>query len=355
MPGYGLWLKNEEIAILVSVTPQNMIIRMPNWIGDLVMATPVLTDLKAAFPHCSITAMCRAPLAQLLEKDQAIDELFSFTKRGNQFLRRERRDCVAKIRQGKFDVALLLTNSFSSAWLFWLGKVPCRIGYKDHFRTHLLTNPIEPPLEKMHQVDRYKKLIEPFGITRSKTIPRLFLAESEIDLINKILYQRGYRKNEPLIGINPGAAYGSAKCWPPEKFRELSLRLAKKGWILFFGDDTTAPLVKEICLDMPSNVINLAGQTTLRELACFIHECDLLISNDSGPMHIGQALGVELIAIFGSTDEEITGPYLQPQSVLRKKVYCAPCFKRECPIHFPCMEEIQVEEVFQKAVEKLRV
>src|SRR3990167_5747425 len=163
--------------------PKNIIVRMPNWIGDLVMATPILADLKAAFPNASLTAMCRSPGSQLLEKDRSIDELFSFTKMGNQFLRRQRRDVIAKIRQGKFDTSILLTNSFSSSWLFWQGRVPCRIGYRDHFRSLLLTSPIDRPKEKMHQVDLYKKLLEPLGILRSKREPQLFLSDDELYLV----------------------------------------------------------------------------------------------------------------------------------------------------------------------------
>lgn len=327
--------------------PKTILVRMPNWIGDLVMATPVLTDLRNAFPKASITAMCRTPISDLLQKDAAIDELFSFTKVENNFLRREPRDLVAKIEAGKFDTAILLTNSFSSAWLCWQGNVPRRIGYPDHFRWLLLTDRVAR--EPMHQVDCYKKLLEPLSIPKSDTAPRLYVSEKEVEMSKELLYQRGYKKGERLIGINPGAAYGSAKCWPPERFRALALELLRDGSIVFFGDASTFSLVKEICKGLPEQVMNLAGVTSLRELACIIKDCNLLITNDSGPMHIGAAFGTPLIALFGSTDEEMTGPYGQKGSVIRKKVPCSPCFKRVCPIDFPCMKGIQVEEVVQRA------
>lgn len=329
--------------------PKNILVRMPNWIGDLVMATPVLTDLRNAFPKASITAMCRTPICELLREDAAIDELFCFTKLANKFLRRQQRDIIAKIKQGKFDTAVLLTNSFSSAWWCWQAKIAQRIGYPAHFRRFLLNCTVPWPKEKMHQVDLYKRLLEPLGIQKSKTAPRLFVSEKEVNESKELLYQRGYRKGQKLIGINPGAAYGSAKCWPPERFRALAWELLHEGSLVFFGDASTLSLVKEICQGMPEQVMNLAGVTSLRELACIIKDCDLLITNDSGPMHIAAAFGTPLIALFGSTDDEATGPYGKPEAVINKRVPCSPCFKRVCPIDFPCMKEISVEEVVESA------
>lgn len=328
--------------------PQNILVRMPNWIGDLVMATPVLTDLRAAFPKASITAMCRKPLCELLEKDEAIDELFCFTRPSNNFLRRQDlRDIIAKIEAGKYDTGVLLTHSFSSAWWFWQGKVERRIGYSAHFRRFLLTDPVAFSKEKEHEVISYKKVLAPLGIPVSETAPRLYVSAKEIEESKELLYQRGYVKGKKLIGINPGAAYGSAKCWPPERFRALAMRLMLEtdAYIVFFGDATTENLVKEISRGLPEKAIDLAGVTSLRELACLIKDCDVLVTNDSGPMHMGDAFHVPLIALFGSTDEELTGPYGQKTSVINKHVKCSPCFKRVCPIDFPCMKEIGVDEV----------
>lgn len=333
--------------------PQNILVRMPNWIGDLVMATPILSDLRKAFPKASITAMCRKPLCDLLKYDEAIDELFCFSKPSNDFVRRDDlRDIIAKIAAGKYDVGVLLTNSFSSAWWFWQGKVKRRIGYAAHFRRLLLTDPIPFVREREHQVNTCKKLLKPLGIPISQTAPRLYVTGKEVEESKELLYQRGYVKGKTLIGINPGAAYGSAKCWPPDRFRALAKRLLEEtdAYVVFFGDATTAGLVKEISRGLPERVIDLAGVTSLRELACLIKDCDVLVTNDSGPMHIGAAFGVPLVALFGSTDDELTGPYGQGKDVIRKKVKCSPCFKRVCPIDFPCMKEIGVDEVVQRVL-----
>ncbi len=330
--------------------PANILVRMPNWIGDLVMATPVLTDLRAAFPKASITAMCRSPLSDLLLQDASIDELFSFTRPTNKFLhRQERRNIIAKIQAGKFDTAVLLTNSFSSAWQVWQGRVARRIGYAVHFRRIFLTDPVAWPKEPMHQVDLYKNLLAPLGLSRSATVPRLYVSKKEVDESKEILYQRGYVRGRKLIGINPGAAYGSAKCWPPERFRALALELLKEGHVVFFGDASTASLIREICKGLPEEAMNLAGVTSLRELACIIKDCDVLVTNDSGPMHIAAAFDTPLVALFGSTDEKATGPYGKPDAIIHKHASCSPCFKRICPIDFRCMKEISVEEVAEKA------
>lgn len=333
--------------------PQNILIRMPNWIGDLVMATPVLTDLRKAFPKARITAMCRRPLCDLLERDEAIDELFCFTRPSNDFLRREEfRDIIAKIRAGNYDTGILLTHSFSSAWWFWQGRVQRRIGYSAHFRRFLLTDSLIFSKEKEHEVITYKKLLAPLGVPLSETAPRLYLAEKEIEEAKTLLYKQGFVKGKKLIGINPGAAYGSAKCWPPERFKALAMRLLLEtdAYLVFFGDSATSSLVKEIARGLPEKVIDLAGLTNLRELASIIKECTVLVTNDSGPMHIGSALNVPLVALFGSTDEELTGPFGQMQNVIHKKVSCSPCFKRTCPIDFRCMKGIQVDEVVERVL-----
>jgi len=339
------------------MVPQNILVRMPNWVGDLIMATPVLTDLRRAFPKASITAMCRTPLCELLKKDEAIDELFCFTKPSNDFVRREElRDIIAKISAGKYDVGILLTNSFSSAWWLRVGKVKRRIGYSAHFRRLLLTDPLYLEKKKEHLVTSFKKLLGPLGVPVSETAPRLYVTGQEVEASKQLLYQRGYMKGKRLIGINPGAAYGSAKCWPPERFRALAMRLLLEtdAYVVFFGDAKTAGLVKEICRGLPEKVMDLAGVTSLRELACIIKDCDVLVTNDSGPMHIGAAFRTPLVALFGSTDEVLTGPYGQAQDVINKHVKCSPCFKRVCPIDFRCMMEITVDEVVERVLEALR-
>lgn len=338
-------------------SPKNIIVRMPNWVGDMVMATPVLTDLRKAFPDAKITAMCRIPLCELLQEDPEIDEIFCFSKTSTFSRHSDKKSIIEKLQRGKYDLGVLLTNSLSSAWWFWQGKVEHRLGYDSKGRKFLLTNTVPFPdnIENQHLVTTYKMLLAPLGIPVSDTSPRLFLSEKEIQLARILLKQHGVADNHQIVGINPGATYGSAKCWLPERFRDITRRLLedKDVFVVYFGDQATASLVKEICQGLSPRVVNLAGLTSLRELAALVSLCDVLLTNDSGPMHIAAALGTAIVALFGSTSQVITGPY-RAGKVIQKPVECSPCYQRTCPIDFRCMKKIEADEVYNELVTVLR-
>lgn len=334
----------------------NIIVRMPNWIGDLVMALPALVSLREAFPHSKLTAMVVNPLGELLEKDPHIDELFCFDKPKGMSRRSDKRDIVEKIAQGKYDLGILLTNSLSSAWWFWQGKVRERIGYATQGRSLLLTKKVEmtETVTRQHLTKTYQEILAPLGIAYHKRAPKLYLTQEEILEARQALMHFGAASDKPLIGINPTAAYGPSKCWLPERFREVALKMLEKSsaTLLFFGDVESAPLVREICSGLCERAINLAGLTSLRELMAFIYLCDVLLTNDSGPMHMGAALSTEIVALFGSTDEVVTGPY--QGRVLHKKVDCSPCFKKQCPIDFRCMKAITTDETVDILLKMIR-
>jgi heptosyltransferase-2 len=342
---------------LRSLMPRNIIVRMPNWIGDLVMATPILSDLRKAYPQAHITAMCRSPICELLKEDPEINELFCFSKASGFSRREEKRNVIEKLRKGNYDLGILLTHSFSSAWWFWLGKVQNRLGYECNGRKLLLTQSLPFPknIQNQHLVVTYKMLIEPLGIRVSNTPPRLYLSPKEIDGARALLKQHKIPDGALIVGINPGATYGSAKCWLPERFREVTERLLrdKDVYVVYFGDQATASVVKEICTGLPKRVINLAGITSLRELSSLISQCDVILTNDSGPMHIADALGTPIVALFGSTSEVVTGPY-RSGTLIHKHVECSPCYQRTCPIDFRCMKRIEADEVYEAIVKILQ-
>jgi len=333
----------------------SIIVRMPNWLGDIVMATPVLEDLRKAFPKAEITAMCRRPGCAILEEDPHIDELFCFDKCGAFARREERRNCVQKLVKGGYDIGILLTNSFSSAWLFWQGKVAERIGYSDHFRRLFLSKSLRSKGKEQHQVITYKELLQPLGIPLSNTKTQLYVKQSEMEQAREVLQSYRIPPDAVILGVNPGASYGSAKCWLPSRFELVAKRLLEEDpslYILFFGDSATSPLIKEICSNLPSRAINLAGLTSIRELMAMISLCHGFLTNDSGPMHIASAFGIPLVALFGSTDELVTGPY-NGGKVIRKNVECSPCFQRTCPLDFRCMKGIHVNEVYEEVKKAL--
>ena len=336
--------------------PKNIIVRMPNWVGDMVMATPVLTDLRNAFPDAKLTAMCRAPISDLLQEDVEIDELFSFTKSSRLVRRDEKKNILDRLRRGGYDLGILLPATFSSAWWFWQGGVKIRVGYGGAGRQPLLTHCVEKPehIQSQHLVKTYKHLLSPLGLDNSDTKTRLYLKEKELELAKVLLSQHGVQPHHKIVGINPGAAYGSAKCWLPERFREVTMRLLedKDVIVVYFGDLITSKLVKEVCQGLSTRVINMAGLTSLRELACLISLCDVLLTNDSGPMHIAGALDTPIVALFGSTSSIITGPG-RDGVILQKPVACSPCYRRTCPIDFRCMKQIEVDEVYKAIMKTL--
>ncbi len=340
-------------------TVQNIIVRMPNWLGDAVMATPVLQDLRSFYPHAKIAAMCQQNVASLISHDPHIDTVMAFKKPNGWIHRSQHRDIIEPISQAEFDLGILLTNSLSSAWWFWRGGVKERIGFAGNFRSWLLTKAVPFPedVESRHLVLTYKALLEPLGIPVSNTSPHLYVTGEARAQARELLLRCGWDPaRHCLIGVNPGAAYGSAKCWLPDRFKALTQRLLDdpRHFIVFFGDSTGASLIPEITEGFSERVLNLAGKTNLRELMALIALCEVFLTNDSGPMHIAAALGTPLVALFGSTSDVKTGPYGSgPKVVIHKHVECSPCYKRVCPIDFRCMKKIEVDEVFD-ALQRVR-
>jgi heptosyltransferase-2 len=346
----------ENVSKWPTEMPKNIIVRMPNWIGDAVMATPVLADLRAHFKEAKITALCGQNVGSLLKHDPNINELEIYTKPSGWIHRATHSEIVNQLQRGKYDLGILLTNSFSSAWWFYRGNIQNRIGYKGNFRDLLLNKAISLPekVETQHLVRTYKMLLENLGIPLSSTLPKLYLNSDEIHSAKKLLLQMQIDPSiNTVIGINPGAAFGSAKCWLPERFKALNKKLLENPavYLLYFGDQAGTSLVDSICDSANERIINLAGKTTIRSLMALIQQSALLLTNDSGPMHMASALRTPLLALFGSTSDVKTGPFGNSK-IIHKHVECSPCYKRVCPIDFRCMTTISVEEVYNE-IQKL--
>ena len=321
------------------------------------MSTPILSDVRRQFPSSSITAMGTPAICELLSHDPRVNRVECFYDVSQKPARKKSSWKIAKkLYAEHYDLGLLMTGSFSSAAWFWFARIPRRIGFIGDGRSFFLTDPI-PFLEpKTHQVQLYKQLLQPLGIMPSLTTPKLYPSYMDGMAAENLLVQRGYCPGSPLIGIHVGAAYGTAKCWLPERFRELVLELSKDPslFVVFFGDTHNRQIVQKIFPTLPPQVLDVTEATRLSDLVALIQKCDLLITNDSGPMHIGAAVNTPLVALFGSTDNELTGPWGQPDAVINKHTSCAPCFKRTCPTDFCCMRQIEVSEVLQKAQERRR-
>ncbi len=328
--------------------PKSIVIRLPNWLGDAVMASPIANLLKQAYPNAKITLYGTKASLSLFEHDPFVDQHLVLDKDISS--QKE----VLKLKEHKFDLGIMLTNSFSSAWLFYRARIPTRVGFAKDMRKWMLTHSLPYPKDrtKMHHIYLYQELLKKMGISASAE-PKLYLSNEEKKWAEKFLLENNIKSDSLVIGINPSAAFGSSKCWLQERFRELSMELLKNDGVhlLFFGDGSAKEKNDSVSKGL-DRCINLAGKTTIRQLLALTSTCDLFLTNDSGPMHIACAINTPVVALFGSTSPEATGPYGRG-TYLRKKVSCSPCFKRECPIDFRCMKAITVDDVRQTINDQL--
>jgi heptosyltransferase-2 len=332
------------------MTSMKIIVRMPNWIGDAVMALPALESLKDNFPGAEISLAARewtrglfppgSPGTAVLSLPDVRD--LSGLKEANRMLKALR-----------FDVGLLLTNSFSSAFLFYTAGIPERWGYARDARGLLLTKKVAAKDSDgaLHQMDYYLNLISGLGLRPARRDISLRLTREETEKAERTLGEAGRDSRRPLVVINPGAHFGSAKRWPESRFLELANLFQKEASaeILLVGSEDESGLGEALASGMTRKPLNFVGKTTLRELMGLISLGRVCVTNDSGPMHIANALKVPVVAIFGPTDPASTGPFQQPSVVVKKDVPCWPCSYRKCPYDHRCMMKILPEEVFEAA------
>ena len=292
---------------------RKILIRSVNWVGDAVMTTPALKVIRENFPQAEITLLANPLVSQLFLPHQSIDRVITFHRNGTHKGVGGRLRLAAFIRKQAFDLAIILPNSFESALIPWLAGIPVRLGKKSDGRGFLLTKSYSPDRSVVisHEVNYYIDLLRHFGFSGLSGRPQLFTTNDEEQAANQRLAENGINANDFVIGINPGAAFGSAKRWYPERFAEVGRQLAAE-WgarIVIFGGPGETGIAADIERGIDSGCLNLAGKTGMRELVSLIRRCNFFITNDSGPMHIAAAFGVPLVAIFGSTDHATTSPF----------------------------------------------
>lgn len=334
---------------------ERILIRAVNWVGDAVMTTPAIGLVRQHFPQAKITVLANPLVGELFSNHKWVDRVITFDRNGRHKGISGRFRLARELRKESFDMAIILPNSFDSALVPWLAGIPVRLGKSSDGRGLMLTDRYIPEKHAavIHEVDYYLKLVRSFGISGQVDSPRLFVTPAEESDAVRFLRENGIAENDFVIGINPGAAYGSAKRWYPEKFAGVAQQLSKK-WsakVVVFGGPGEAGIAADIEQCLAGECLNLAGKTTLRQLMALIGRCNFFVSNDSGPMHMAAALGVPLAAIFGSTDHSTTSPYTSNAVVVRQNVDCAPCKRKECPLDHRCMTTVTVEDVVQAALE----
>jgi len=324
----------------------DVLVRGVNWVGDAVMTLPALRAIRKAMPGRKISLLVRPSVAPLFEKDPNIDEIITYGAEYRGILGRLR--LARLLRKKGFGIAILLQNAFDAAVIALLARIPERVGYGRDGRGFLLTRPVrfKGQDRRMHHIDYYLEMLRQAGIEAVPSTPWVYLSLQERLKARETL--KGLRR--PLVGIAPGATYGSSKRWPPERFARVSEKVIRElgGGIVVFGSEAEAGAGAEILSAIPSGgAVSMAGKTGLRLLASLIAECDILLTNDSGPMHIAYAVGTPLVAIFGSTEPALTGPPPAGGEVVRKPLPCSPCFERECGEGaLKCMEAVGPDEVF---------
>lgn len=377
---------------LKELRPKKILIRSTNWIGDAVMTTPAVHSIRKNFPDAEITMLAVPWVADIFSMSPDVDKLFIYDKKhlyqGNV---KGPLKLAKDLKSHHFDAAILLQNAFEAAFVTKMAGIPIRAGFKRDGRGVLLTHgvTISDAIRKKHQVHYYQYLLSELGLDIGPDHLRLPLPDDLLSWARGFVDYWRYRnpvsviegeqihktiglaelkpmKRDgvfvPVIGFNPGAAFGPAKQWPVEKFAQLAAILSHNyedsGCIIMvFGTDVdtkAAQEIKEFSVKTPYHVLDMTGKTDLKQAMALIKCCDGFVTNDSGLMHVAAGLDTPSIAIFGSTDHIATGPHSKNAIVVRREMECSPCLQTHCPQgHLKCLESIGSKDVFDDLVEML--
>ena len=358
--------------------PKHILVRELNWLGDAVMSTAALQRLRQARPTARITVLSHEKLADLWKEQPFVDDVVAFSKQQSIWA------TARSVKALQCDTGIAFPNSIRSALELWLAGIPVRIGYARPWRTLFLSRPVNPrkgsiPMRKRserevrrlvsdgstrpviplaaHHLNDYLELTATLGAVTVPLPPLIHVTEAEM---RQTRAQFGVGSGQNCwFGLNPGAEYGTAKRWPREHFVAAAVMLHKQTgcrWVLFGGQadrDATTQIASDIERQTGKAITaNLAGKTTLRQLAAALKSCELIITNDTGPMHLASAVGTPVVVPFGSTSPEMTGPVFSNNArMIKSNAPCAPCFRRVCPIDLRCLTGIKPEAVVAAALE----
>ncbi len=319
-----------------------------NWLGDVVFSSPVFRALKVAYPEAQVSCLAVPRVKSVLESIPDVDEVIVYDEKGQHNLPWAKLKMAGDLRRKKFDAVFLLHGSMSRALLTFLAGIPIRVGYATKRRGIFLTHKVKAPEKPIHRSDHYLRVIESFGVEvkdRSTVLTVLPEAENEM---GDILLQRGIFSKDHLIVIHPGGNW-DLKRWPKENFVVLINRLVRErqAKVVIIGAGGEVNLAQEITSAVEGFTINLAGATNLKQLLALFKRAQLVISADSGPLHLANSVGANVFAIFGPTRPELTGPRgCGPATILQHDVGCnkQSCYYQECPDNI-CMKAVTVEEV----------
>jgi heptosyltransferase-2 len=331
---------------------QEILVRGTNWIGDAIMTLPAVAAIRRTWPQARISILAKPWVADVYKESNDIDRIINFADPGRNQGPSGKIRLASELRQYRFDMAILLQNAIEAAIIARLAGIPIRAGYNSDARGWLLTHAVRrtPAIREIHQIDYYLEMVKALGcadIDRAMHLETHISPATARDIIRQYVSGNG----EPVIGIAPGATYGPAKRWMPERFAAVADRLSADldARVVLFGGKSDWETAEQVRKNARTDMINIAGKTTLQEAVYCISQCRLFISNDSGLMHVAGALNIPTVAIFGSTNPVTTSPAGEKTILVRKPVLCSPCLKKTCPTDFRCMTLITVDDVVAAA------
>jgi heptosyltransferase-2 len=335
------------------MSPERILVRATNWVGDAVMSLPALRALRERYPAAHIAILAKPWVGDLYGREPFCSEVIPYIPN----TLTEKWAAGRALQTRGFDMAILLQNAFEAAAVAFAARIPERIGYARDGRSFLLTKAIEVPKPGQHERFYYLELLHRAGIL--DRVPECEAIRLDGAGAARAAGLERFAKlgmGDRIVGVSPGAAYGSAKRWIPEHFSEAASRVAKEidGQVAIFGSGAERDVCEQVARGVTVPVHNFAGETSLAEYIELAAACTAYLTNDSGPMHIASALGLPTVAIFGATDHVTTGPTGPLAKVVRENVECSPCLRRECPIDHRCMTRVSADRVALTALELLK-
>jgi heptosyltransferase-2 len=330
---------------------EKFLIIAPSWIGDLIISQSLLKYLKKEYPNCQIDMIVRPELTNLAKMMPEVKNIYPLDIKHKEFGLIKRHILAKEIKKHLYSTSIILPNSFKSAIIPWLANIPVRIGYNRELRLFLLNKKYSLIKHKDSMVNRYLKLAD--GSYSDVIRPSLLINGDSSKLISRKYLINNSKKN---IVLCPEAEYGSAKRWPINKWMQLANFYKEKDYNVYFLGKNKSLEIKYQNILKKDSIISLLGKTSLEEAAYILSIVDLVVTNDSGLMHITASVNTNLISIFGSSSPFYTPPLMKDQfgEVIYKALTCSPCFKRDCPLqHLNCLNNISSEEIFDKSVKYL--
>jgi heptosyltransferase-2 len=341
---------------------ERIVIRMPNWVGDVVMATPALRAVRQCWPQAEITVLCLPSGEEILRGSPCIDRFEVYARKGGDRGIHGRRRVIRQLRENRHDLAIALPNSFSSAWIFFRARIPRRLGTAYGKRGWLLTDRYTPELEGQHRVPKsmvthYYDVLETIDVPRGRGDLELFETDDGRRLTLEKLALLGAKEDDRYVAIVPGAAFGPTKRWPADRFAQVADHLQNEHGLkpLLIGGPGEESLLLDVDRAMKTEALSTADDVfDLDALKTAVRMCSLMVTTDTGPRHYAVAMGVPVVVVMGSTDPRYTESNTEKTTVIREDLDCSPCHLKTCPLsHHHCMTLIEPERVIAACESRL--